>query len=308
MKTPKLGWLGVGLLGAMVGMFASPAQAGTGASCPAPWVCESVAVQGMTTAIRAGYLEAESQNFLGNVIYFEGLGDSMLNHFPLFQKLTRAGFRVIAFDYPGQGGSEGSMNQTSIPLIEKIGEIVWRREARDLDRFPEKRIIGWSTGGLAAYAVAAKRKASQVVLIAPGIAPRTFVGGGLRSLPIDKITLETLTTDRYSSTEPNPHLDPIRPNSPMKAPLFAVRLMTTALRSHSWKIDSQVQGFVLLSGEDDTYVDSQKTRQVLAKNAAHFEVRQYSGALHEIDNERPEIREPAHQDILRFLTSGKIDD
>ena len=295
----------------MAGMIALPGwanAAGSGATCPAPWVCESIAVQGMTTAIRAGYLEAESQTFLGNVIYFEGLGDSMLNHFPLFQKLTRAGFRVIAFDYPGQGGSAGSMNQTSIPLIEKIGAIVWRREARDLDRFPEKRIIGWSTGGLAAYAVAAKRQASQVVLIAPGIAPRPIVGGGLRSWPPNEITLETLTTDRYSATEPNPHLDPIRPNTPIKALSFSVRLLTTAHRSQSWKIDPGIQGFVLLSGEDDTYVNSEKTRKVLAKNAAHFKVKEYPGALHEIDNERPEIREGAHQDILRFLTSGNLGD
>src|SRR6185312_33467 len=46
------------------------------------------------------------------VLYLEGLGDSIMNHRPLFSNLNQNGYRVIAFDYMGQGGSQGSMNLT----------------------------------------------------------------------------------------------------------------------------------------------------------------------------------------------------
>lgn len=68
--------------------------------------------------IRLGYLTANSAvPFKGNILYYQGLGDSILNHDPLFSVLTNAGYRVIAFDYMGQGGSDGSMNHTSITNI-----------------------------------------------------------------------------------------------------------------------------------------------------------------------------------------------
>ena len=79
---------------------------------PAPSVTISPAINVKSiepSQIRAGFLkESDSKPFLGNVIFFEGLGDSMLNHRPLFDKLTNEGFRVIAFDYMGQGGSADS--------------------------------------------------------------------------------------------------------------------------------------------------------------------------------------------------------
>lgn len=56
--------------------------------------------------IRMGYYP-EQGVFKGNILYYEGLGDSMLNHAPLFEKLSQNGYRVIAFDYMGQGGSSG---------------------------------------------------------------------------------------------------------------------------------------------------------------------------------------------------------
>ena len=85
------------------------------------WTGESWSV---TAKIRSGYL-AENPNvtFRGNIIYYEGLGDSMMNHMPLFQTLTQAGYRVIAFDYMGQGGSKGSMNDTRIYQIAKLFSI-----------------------------------------------------------------------------------------------------------------------------------------------------------------------------------------
>ncbi|MDG0817187.1 alpha/beta hydrolase [Bdellovibrio svalbardensis] len=278
--------------------------------CPAPWNCEVTPFILKTDGvvfIRNGYLE-ENQNvpFNGNIIFYEGLGDSMVNHQPLFQKLTDAGYRVIAFDYMGQGGSSGSMDDTRILEIGKLGNKIWNLHARDLTNFPKKTILGWSTGGLAAYTQAAlEGDVDTVVLIAPGISPKYFVGEQhpLRG-EIDLITIPTLTTQIYGEGILDPHIDPIKPDSPVKIPCFSIDLALTAKMMRSTPMSRRMKGFVLLSGNKDTYVDAKETRRILRRTAPHFSLKQYHGALHEIDNEAEPISSMAHQDILNFLAQS----
>lgn len=278
------------------------------ASCPLPWTCEKISltipystlteVKFTREEIRAGFL-AHQGKFKGNILYFQGLGDSMLNHDPLFSKLTKAGYRVIAFDYMGQGGSSGKMNRTRIEYIPWIGERVWNKFALNTSVFPVKTIIGWSTGGLAAYVSAGTHKADKVILIAPGIAPRKIVGEAY------EITIESLTTDIYFDRQSNPHRDEIKPNSPLKVPAFSIDLIATSEKMKDKKISTAVKGLVLLSGEEDTYVNAEKTYKILARSAPHFQIKHFPDALHEIDNERKEIRDSAHKEILNFLNSSR---
>jgi alpha-beta hydrolase superfamily lysophospholipase len=255
--------------------------------------------------IRSGYLAENPQvPFRGNVIYFEGLADSMVNHMPLFQKLTDAGYRVIAFDYMGQGGSSGTMNDTRIYEIGALGDKIWNLHARDLTNYPKKNIIGWSTGGLAAYVHARiKTDVNNIVLIAPGIAPNIKVGEQqFLKFKFNQITLPTLTTQVYTDAVDNPHLDPIKPRSPLDIMDFSWDLTVTAAASRAESaLSERVNGFVLLSGDKDTYVNARKTFAVLKKIAPHFSVRQYPNSLHEIDNEAEPNRSNAHRDILDFL-------
>jgi len=283
-----------------------------GRVCPAPWVCAQTPMRLPYTnivgkiffsdaVIRSGYLP-ERAPFRGNVMYFEGLGDSMLNHAPLFNKLTEAGFRVIAFDYMGQGGSTGSMNRTRIQYIPEIAKMAWSKWANP--KVASVSIIGWSTGGLAAYLATATFRIDKVVLIAPGIVPKFLVGEGLTDWPLNHITIETLTTDRYNSRNSDPHVDPIKPESPLLVRDFALDLISQSKTARRMTISGDVQGFVLLSGDEDTYVKANGTRNILARNARHFIVKTYVGSLHEIDNERADIRNLAHADIIKFLTNN----
>jgi alpha-beta hydrolase superfamily lysophospholipase len=281
--------------------------------CPHPMVCQQIEMQVPYTVlgklsstraqIRAGYYPEQGEVFRGNVIYYQGLGDSMINHQLLFSRLARAGYRVIAFDYLGQGGSSHTMNRTRLENIQLIGNRVWSRYARGQGK---KTIIGWSTGGLAAYMQASRGQADQVVLIAPGIVLGNLlkIGEGAFNWPPNEITLSTLTTDDYSRPGSDPHLDPIRPNSPVKVPKFATDLLLTSNKARSTNIPAQVRGLVLLSGEEDSYVNAGKTKSVLERRAPHFSVREYPGALHEIHNEVESIRNRAHADILRFIMAG----
>ena len=101
------------------------------------------------------------------------------------------------------------------------------------------------------------------------------------------------------------HQDGIKPNTPFKVPLFSADLLMTAEKMKKIKVPDYVKGMILLSGENDTYVNAEKTRTLINQNAPHFFMKSYAGALHEIDNERPEIREEAHRDILDFLNNPR---
>lgn len=261
--------------------------------------------------IRTGYLPASPEvPFKGSILYLEGLGDSMMNHQPLFNTLTAAGFRVIAFDYMGQGGSTGTMNHTRIidPLyprlqISQIAEKVWDMYNQENPE-AKKIILGWSTGGLAAYEMAHRHWADTFILMAPGICPEKTIGEGLKSWPPNQITLRTLTSAApYSKEVDNPHIDSITPNTPVEVPLFALNLISIAKFSRHWKINPSIQGLVLLSGKKDSYVDSDCTREVIQSNTG-FKWVQYEDALHEIDNEIPEIQQKMQGDILEFLENA----
>ena len=283
-----------------------------GEKCPAPWTCGFLPWKATTgpiiegdplglgktdvdVQIRAGYLPENPDPkvpFKGDIIYYEGLGDSMLNHMPLFNKLTAQGYRVIAFDYMGQGGSTGNMSDTRIKDIPKIADLVWNTFAKE--KTASKTIIGWSTGGLAAFnqALNYPDQVKKLVAIAPGIEPKMHVG---------KITLASLTRDQYSKTNPNPHVDPIYPTSPMAVMSFTTNLMDDSMVTRNSELDPKTKGLVLLSDENDSYVDADKTVNYLSAHAKNIQHIPYPGTLHEIDNEVEKSRDKAHADILKFL-------
>lgn len=262
--------------------------------------------------LRTGYYaESTKTTFKGCVMYLEGLGDSVANHQPLFHHLSDNGYRVVFFDYMGQGGSEGSMNNSRVidPINESLqistqAKLVWSLNSLVCSS-SKKIVIGWSTGGLVSYKLAREGWADGVVLIAPGIHTKKFVGEAaiapealVTLKPI--ITSRTLTRNQFKDAY-DPHIDPIKPDSPMKVPLFAANLLASSVISQHWKIKSQVRGLVFLSGIEDTYVDREATMKTLSKNAPHFKIISYDGALHEIQNEIPEVAFDLYEKTTQFL-------
>ena len=252
-------------------------------------------------------------------MYLEGLGDSILNHRPLFTALSEGGFRVITFDYMGQGGSTGSMNHTRIydPVFSELeigtlARTVWEKfghqqtlNGNNCERH-KKMVLGWSTGGLATYRLALEGWADSVVLIAPGIHPKEFVGEAAENRLLlvkgeQVITERTLTRNKFVNQQ-NPHIDPINPVTPVYVAAFAANLLATSKLSQTWKIPTATKGLVFLSGDEDTYVDRAATKNTLARNAPHFAVVEYAGALHEIDNELPEVANDMTNRTVEFFS------
>lgn len=282
--------------------------------------------------LRAGYALERGQ-LKACVLYLQGLGDSILNHDPYFSVLTGSGYRIIFFDYMGQGGSEGSMNDTRIQVqlpadateimirkyhqqkkyyaISEQGEYIWN-QFKDVKSVigqdcnsSKKIVIGWSTGGLSAYRMAFEKKADAVVLIAPGIQPKFFVGESQSAKymiwpSFEVITERTLTRNVFKGKK-NPHVDKVKPSNPFAIPQFAGNLKLVSIHSAQWKIDPAIKGLVFLSGQEDSYVDRDSTKEILAKNADHFSIRSYEGALHELDNELPEVTNDLYARTLQFL-------
>lgn len=244
--------------------------------------------------LRAGYLPAApGVPARGCVLYLQGFGDSLANHARFFGALSAAGYRVVGFDYPGQGGSEGSMNQVRVPEIPAMAEAMWARYA-GADAASLPRVIGWSTGGLAAHLMAAEGRAAQVVELAPGIHVHPIVGD------FGSVTPETLTSHRAAG-QPDPHVDPPRPTAPALLPRFALSILKTSLRSQTLEIEPSVPGLVLLSGEGDRYVRGAATRATLARKAPHFEVVDVPEGLHEVHEEIEPIRSQVLARVLEFL-------
>jgi alpha-beta hydrolase superfamily lysophospholipase len=270
-------------------------------------------------SFRSGYFrEAQSpfRPLKGCILYLQGLADSMLNHDPYFTELSRAGYRVVAFDYMGQGGSGGTMNHTRVvdPLtpslqISSIAERVWAKHAAAC---PNQKpiLLGWSTGGLAAYEMAVRGRAEAVILLAPGLAPKKFVGESAtqpsllaRGAPV--ITLRTLTRNRFEGAQ-DPHVDPVKPDSPAKVPLFAVNLLASAQKMRgplSPSLPDSVPGIAFISSGDDTYIDRTRTIAALRRKAPHMRIVSFEGSLHEIDNELEDVSSDLRRQTLEFLDS-----
>lgn len=263
--------------------------------------------------IRAGYYpEFEGRELKGCVLYLQGLGDSSLNHVPFFSYLNASGYRVLFFDYMGQGGSEGSMNDTRIIgttkekkyEIQTLADAVW--DKYKCEGQTKKAVIGWSTGGLAGYRMAYEKKVDAAVLFAPGLHPRWFVGEAAhrpdRMLSFSEvITTRTLTRRGPENNAIEVHVDAVKPNTPSVIPKFALNLLSSAKTARKWWMPKEVQGFVALSGDEDTYVDTNKNRDTLQDRARNFTLIQYEHSLHELDNELPEVINDLYPRVVAFL-------
>lgn len=268
--------------------------------------------------LRSGYY-VESAPLKGCVIYLEGLADSVANQAPLFSHLSKNGYRVIFFDYMGQGGSEGSMNNTRLVdpankslQISTQAKFIWDKYSRMKDEIngqdcaqSKKTVIGWSTGGLAAYTLVHNGWADAVALITPGIHVNAFIGEAATKKSMlatgeQVITVRTLTRNTFKDTY-DPHVDPIKPISPTPVILFAANLKASSLLSQTWTVDQKIPGIVFLSGTNDTYIDREAISKTLKKKAPHFEQVKYEGALHELQNEMPEVSADLYARLVRFL-------
>jgi len=226
---------------------------------------------------------------IGDVLFLHGYGDSFLNHLALFKQLNESGLRVIGFDYPSHGKTQGmywnDLDFHSFKSLTEIAEAVLNETSSTTSR--PLFIIGWSTGGLHAIRIAQVPRfrklfpsLSGLVLYAPGVAVKKCVGNSFCH-----ITNETLNHDPLLRSRQ------IEPRSPLYRIDFAAKLIFNATRSWYQGIPEHVPTLVFVGGEKDKYVKTKdiKSWVQLQRNqfSADINAIQCPQAFHELDNELP---------------------
>lgn len=106
------------------------------------------------------YLEEPGSPFL--VYYHHGNGEDLQGILPRLQALRKAGFSVLAWDYPGYGTSDG---RPSEKLVNTVAEQIWQTIPGTFG-FSHDRVIlyGRSLGGGPATFLASRHRAAGLVL------------------------------------------------------------------------------------------------------------------------------------------------
>ncbi len=278
-----------------------------------------------TMNLNVGEYLPSTQTIVGDIFYLHGFADTFSNHRALFHEWTDAGFRVLAFDYPGHGGTRTlnpkiNINDFNFEGLMTLANQVERIKRQDANR--PLLLAGWSTGGLLAVRMIQKgnlaklsRRPQGMILFAPGISVNAVVGRQSFRYPLGEVTFETLTHNEDTRGLAAPF-----PRSPGDAPLFASNLFYHSLASQGNAYPAQIPTLVFVAGDStDKYVPSSKvTRWVKGLPGQAVGV-QCPNARHWLDNELPEyggeeVRAAAKvfaekiltKDFIKYDYSGKV--
>lgn len=134
---------------------ATPAEAGLPEAAEVPLI----AADGIH--ITAWYAAPQGDKPI--IVYFHGNGGSLRYGVPRFRELIGAGIGLVALEYRGYGGNEGSPSESGLIAD---GEAAYAYAAA---HYPAKQIVLWgqSLGSGVAVAVAAEKPVARVILEAP---------------------------------------------------------------------------------------------------------------------------------------------
>ena len=187
------------------------------------------------TKIMVGSYAARNSD-RATVIYLHGYADTFNNHEELLSQLHDAGARVIAFDYPSHGQSEGGIWAWDIKDVAGIINTVLENPALNngvltINRNLPVILVGWSTGATMAIRTAQSWKSTiiprdmnlaGVVAFAPALPAKALVGDGISRWGI-KVKAEDLTQNtRAIKYAP-------KPESTLASGPFAISLATSSV-------------------------------------------------------------------------------
>ena len=170
------------------------------------------------------------------VIYLPGYADTFNNHEDLLSQLHDAGVRVISFDYPSHGQSDGGIWAWDIQDVASIIKAVLSSPSLNSGELAINRklpviLVGWSTGATMAirtaqtwhpHVIPADLRLAGIVAFAPGLPVQLAVGHGYSRLGT-KVKAEDLTRNaRAIKYAP-------MPESTLASGPFALSLFTTSV-------------------------------------------------------------------------------
>jgi len=237
--------------------------------------------------IHYAIFKSDTQETVGDVLYFHGYGDTLENHVRLFREMTDAGIRVIAFDLPSHGKTQGrvwdDLDCFSFTDLTRLAAVIERETLEDSSR--PLILSGWSTGGLIALRIAQSNPLSTftrypggMVLFAPAVSVPVCVGDALCQITNETLTHDATLFQRQAS-----------PPTPLMRVNFAAKLLYNA--SLSWNaVSSDIPLLVWVAGNsEDRYVNTPQVKTWVAsqRESGHGFIAaiQCAKARHELDNE-----------------------
>jgi uncharacterized protein len=199
---PALKWLGIAALCIYIGFAAllyltqrslmyfpdtahtSPAQAGLPEAVEVPLIAaDGVHVTAWHVPPRTGFPV---------IVFFHGNGGSLRYSVARFRKLIGAGIGLVALEYRGYGGNEGSPSEQG--LIDD-GEAAYAFAAA---HYPVQRIVLWgqSLGSGVAVAVAAKKPIGRLILEAPFTSAAAVASLRYWYMPVSLLMKDQFHSDR----------------------------------------------------------------------------------------------------------------
>lgn len=234
----------------------------------------------------------------GAVVFIHGLGDHIGRYSELAERLTDAGYYVLAFDLPGHGKSPGV--QGRIDSYDDILKVIAKASVQLAEWFPElpQVVIGHSMGGNFALNYALRHhqfdgvKPSALVLVGPMLQPDKplprpqifaawLTGRVLPGLRVGKpVAIEQLTRDealgQASREDPLTH---------SKISLYLATQLVAQGRfaiDHARELDVKT---MIMFGEEDELIDRGACENVAVRIGDNATTRCWPAAKHDLIHE-----------------------
>lgn len=126
------------------------------------------------------------------IVYFHGNGGSLRYGVPRFRQLIGAGIGLVALEYRGYGGNEGSPSESGLIAD---GEAAYAYAAA---HYPANQIVLWgqSLGSGVAVAVAAEKPVARVILEAPFTSTAAVASLRYWYVPVSLLMKDQFHSDR----------------------------------------------------------------------------------------------------------------
>jgi pimeloyl-ACP methyl ester carboxylesterase len=205
---------------------------------------------------RIRVVELSPAHPVADLIFMHGHADRPDNHRDLFQAWAASGIRVLAPDLP----SHGLTTSTRIDAWDTADLLAITGTIDRTLGVPRRPLIvaGWSFGGLLVTRLLQEpallgllgRRPAAAILLAPAVVPLPFSGGD----GISRLAALTHT--------PNPPVaGPPSPASPLLDPVFAVRLLASAMQAKESPLPRGIPVQVVVSDPaQDRYINAGAVR------------------------------------------------
>lgn len=125
------------------------------------------------------------------IVYFYGNAEQLSSGVDLFRKMAEAGYGLVAIDYRGYGGSEGTPTESGL-IVDGHAALKFAADRYGADRLV---VWGYSLGSGVAVALASQQKVRAVVLEAPFSSTLDVAADRFWFLPVRWLMLDTFRSD-----------------------------------------------------------------------------------------------------------------